>query len=141
MLGETRYLLASAGFGLLWGGVVALLSVSAAPAVFGGLLASPGIGLLVGIGLRRTRGAPTWLRGLACVAAIYGAAALFRLGVGVADWIVGASMHRDAAGVVLEPVLAYLWGLTFLGYVLVFAPASWLSLWAMERFRTTATLG
>jgi hypothetical protein len=130
---RARFRRLSAAFGLLWGGFATALSLPATSAAWGGLIASPFIGLLVGLGLWRTRAWAVPLRALVALVALYAAAALFGLGVGMADWLMVDAPGRRPGAVVLQSVFAFPWGLTVTGYVLPITPAAWLSTWAIDR--------
>ena len=68
---------------------------------------------------------PGWLRALHALAALYLAAALFGLAVGVADLVLLDAPGRRPIAVVLQSVQGVLWGLTFTGYVLLLGPLSY----------------
>ena len=129
-----KYALLSCVSGAVWGCIVALMAFSAIPyAIWGGLIAGPAIGLLIGLATRPWCRLPTALRIPATLLSLYLAAALFGLGVGVYDWLAVDIPYRIPSAVVLQAVLAFLWGLTFTGAVLVLWPLAYLNHWLLAR--------
>lgn len=139
-----RYAVLSCVSGVVWGCIVGLLAFDAFPrAICGGLIASPAIGLLIGIATRRWFRFPTPLRIAATLGSLYLAAALFGLAVGIYDWLAVDIPYRIPYAVVLQAVLAFVGGLTFPGYLLVLWPLAYLNHWLLGRTsparqRTTA---
>lgn len=132
-----RYTYLSILSGLGWGLLVAwLASGGFHGAVLGGVIASPVIGWLVG---RLTRG---WsrlsmlLRIGTVVVALYLAAALFGLFVGIFDVLASEVPNRIPSAVVFQTVLGFLWGLTFTGYLLLLGPLAYANLWLLARIAT-----
>jgi hypothetical protein len=112
--------------GVVWGGIALGLGYGwMHQRVWGGVLVAPLIGLAVGIAARGFDRRPGWLRALHALAALYIAAALFGLAVGVADLVLLDAPGRRPFAVVLQSVHAVLWGLTFTGYVLLLGPLSY----------------
>jgi hypothetical protein len=126
------YLVLSVVSGAVWGAIGYLLGRPAFPALIGpAVLASPLIGLVVGICFR-------WIHRLSrsgklfvSLVSLYAAAALFGLALGFADLArdipttPGAS--RIPSAVVLQAVFAVWWGLTFYGYFLILWPLAYLN--------------
>ena len=75
----------------------------------------------------------TSLRIAATLLSLYVAAALFGLGVGVYDWLAVDIPNRIPYAVVVQAVLAFLWGLTFSGYLVLFWPLAYLNHWLLDR--------
>lgn len=130
-----RYLLLAAVSGLAWGAIGGGLAAWAAPRAFwGGVLASPVIGVIVAVVFRRgaevSRGPQICLSLLS----LYCAATLFGLAIGLYDWLVFGVSRRAPLDVVGQSVLATLWGLSF-GYFLLLWPLAFLNhhlLWRLE---------
>lgn len=121
-----RLVLLSLLSGVVWGGIALGLGYSwMHQRVWGGVLVAPLIGLAVGIAARGFERRPGWLRALHALAALYVAAALFGLAVGVADLVLLDAPGRRPIAVVLQSVYGVLWGLTFTGYVLLLGPLSY----------------
>jgi hypothetical protein len=132
-----RLLLLSGGSGVAWALLArALVRGTAGPGIFGAVLASPAIGVLVGLSLQGFRSRSLPVRVLMAVFGLYLGAALFGLALGIDDLLVGPNSgpgwRRDPAGVLLQAVLGMLWGVTFSGWVLLLAPLSYLNLWLVE---------
>ena len=118
--------------GCVWGGIAYLLARGALDRlVWGGIVVSPFIGLVVG------RVAPwlrpsSWLgsklgRAFASLVGLYLAVSLFGLAVGVYDLATGDIEHRITSAVVIQAVLGVLWGVTFTGYVVILWPLAYLN--------------
>jgi hypothetical protein len=121
-----RLVLLSLASGVVWGAIALGLGYSwMQQRVWGGVLVAPLIGLAVGIAARGFDRRPGWLRALHALAALYLAAALFGLAVGVADLVLLDAPGRRPIAVVLQSVQGVLWGLTFTGYVLLLGPLSY----------------
>ena len=139
--GSGRRLVGSAISGIVWGCIVTVIAFDTAPrAIWGGLIASPAIGCVIGTTTRRWDGLPAPLRSAIALGSLYLAAALFGLGVGLYDWLVLATPNRIASGVVLQAVLAFLWGLTFPGWVVLFWPLAYLNHRLLARLDPTSGL-
>jgi hypothetical protein len=112
--------------GAAWGGIAWLVGARGLGSiVWGGVMAAPLIGLLMGLLSRPIVRLPIVARIFASLASLYAAALLFGLAVGLWD-LARDVPGRDAGEVVLQAVLAVLWGLTFSGYVLLFWPLAYL---------------
>ena len=134
-------LIAAFASGALWGGIVTLLAFDAFPrAIWGGLIASPMIGLaaatIIPLWSRRSAGT----RVVMSLVAVYVSAALFGLAVGLCDWLVFDIPDRIPYAVVLQAVLAFMWGLTYMGLVFVFWPLAWLNYWLLSRMTVARQL-
>jgi len=92
--------------------------------VWGGVLLAPLIGLGVGLAARGFSRLPGWGRALHALVALYVAAALFGLGVGLWDLLVLDIPGRRPGAVVLQAIYGVLWGTTFTGYVVLLWPLS-----------------
>ena len=97
---------------------------ASAPPVWGAVVASPVIGLVVGLAFRwihRLRGAR---RAVVSLHSLYAAAALFGVVVGFTDLarLLALDANVIPSAVVLQAIPAVLWGLTFTGYFLVLWP-------------------
>jgi hypothetical protein len=122
----TRYVLLSLGSGAIWGLIGYVLGASAfRSAIWGAVLVSPAIGVVVGLSFRWIHGLSPAARGFASLLSLYVAATLFGLAVGLSDLARGAK--RVPLEVVLQAVPAVLWGLTFTGYFLILWPLAYLN--------------
>ena len=132
---RSRYWLLSALSGVLWGAAgVAIGYENFSGVIWGGLIASPLIGLVVGAATRPVLHArPLALLFMALLDLFLGAA-LFALSIGITEWIARDATDRDPE-VVYRVVPAVLCGLVFSGYVLLlwplaFANHRWLARWS-----------
>jgi len=94
--------------------------------IWGGLFASPLIGLMIGLAARLVHALSTTGRIVACLVNLYVAATMFGLAVGVFDVFTG-SVSRNAIEVVLQSIIGVLWGVTFTGYVIFLWPLAYLN--------------
>lgn len=99
--------------------------------IVGGLLASPAIGLAVGASTQKWRRWSIPVRIGVSLVSLYAAAALFGLGVGLYDWLIIGGPNRIPHAVVTQAVLAYLWGLTFTGFLVVLWPMAFVNHWLL----------
>lgn len=128
------YVLSSVLSGACWGGLVTLIAFDMAPqAIWGGLIFSPLIGGLVGVATWGWTRLSVAGRIVVALLSLYAAAALFGLGVGLYDGFVLAGPDRITRAVVSQAVVGFLWGLTFLGWVIVFWPLAYLNHWILGR--------
>ena len=116
----SRYLLLSTVSGLLWG----LVGVAIGRSVFhdtvwGGLIASPLIGLIAGLAARPLIHAPIGGLAILALANLHLAAALFGLASGLYDWII---RHGRTFELVFQDIPIVLWGLTVSGWVFLLWP-------------------
>ncbi len=134
MTPANKYVLLSGVSGVLWGSVVTVIAFDVAPrAIWGGLIASPVIGCAIGAATKRWLRLSVLLRVVVALVSVYVAAALFGLGVGLYDWLAVDIPNRIPYGVVVQAVLAFLWGVTFRGWFLVFWPLAYLNHWLLGR--------
>ena len=118
-IGGSRYYRLSALSGCAWAVVAYVISAEAwGPLIWGGLAASPVIGLLVGVIYRPAYGLKGRGQALASLLSLYLAVTLFGLAVGIHDLLWRSHLPRLSAETVLQAVLAGLWGVTFTGYFL-----------------------
>lgn len=134
MTSLSKYLLLSAISGMIWGGVVTWIAVDMVPrAIWGGLVASPIIGCIIGASTKRWYRLPLPFRIVASLGSLYVATALFGFSVRVYDWLAFDMPNRLSYGVVLESLLAFLWGLTFVGWLVLFWPLAYVTHWLLGR--------
>jgi hypothetical protein len=125
--------------GCAWGVIAYALSSWAVNSnITGGMLASPFIGLAVGLLLRPAYKLGNKWRALLSLLALYFTAALFGLAVGLYDAFWRDIPNRITHAVILQSVLAYLWGLTFLFYFVLLWPLAFLNHRLLERHNRPA---
>lgn len=129
-----RTVLISAGSGCAWGAIAYLLAGrNVGKGIWGGVLASPFIGMLVGLTAARLRKPTGSWRAFVSLVGLYGATCLFGLAVGVGDLATGVNRgegwYRIPGVVITQSALGFLWGLTFMGYIVVLWPLSYLNHW------------
>ena len=117
-----------------WGAIAYLLAGRmVGKGIWGGVLVSPLIGILVGLVAARFRKLPAGGRVFFSLVALYGATYLFGLAVGLGDLVTGVNRgegsHRIPSAVILQSGVGFLWGLTFMGYIVVLWPLSYLNCW------------
>jgi hypothetical protein len=123
----TRYVLLSLVSGAAWGLIgYVLASAAFRSAIWGAVLVSPAIGVVVGLSFRWIHGLSPTGRVFASLVSLYVAATLFGLALGFSDLARGSS-RRFPVEVVLHAVPAVLWGLTFTGYFLILWPLAYLN--------------
>ena len=146
---RARYYFLCAVSGLTWGGIaylllafldsgalgwpIALSELLLFPGLWGGIAVSPLIGLLVGLIHRPTYGFPLILRVFLALVTLYAAVALFGLVVGAIEAAIENDPRVIKSAVVIEWVLAALWGVTFTGYVLFLWPLAFANHWLLGR--------
>lgn len=131
---NTKYLLLSSASGLAWGMLALGLGYGAfRGAIWGGLIASPVIGLLIGMVTLRWRLASTAYRAILALLTLYVAGTCFGLSVGLYDWLARGVPNRIPHAVVLQAILAVWWGLTFTGYFVVLWPLAYFNHWILGR--------
>ena len=122
--------------GVVWGAIAWGIGHDAmGPQIWGGVLASPFIGVLIGRMSRRHQTGSWTVRILVSLFHLYFAAMVFA----VAMSIVGVAWKPAPVSPgewVLHVIFVVLWGLTFTGYVLVLGPLSFLNHWI--HWRTVA---
>jgi hypothetical protein len=121
-----------AAFGLAWGGVAALLGARAiGPDVWGGVVASPLIGLLVGrLSLAWFQVGSGWRRALVALGGLVAGAILFGLGVGIADLVRHPGQRMIAT--VVESIAGTLWGVFVTGFFLALWPLAYATYWLLD---------
>jgi hypothetical protein len=109
---STRRPIGFAVAGVVWGLIAYLLGRQAVgPALLGGVLASPLIGVVVGIAVQeRFETSALGKRVLLALASLYLGAILFGLSLGTYDWVRGSSGRGFE--VVLEGMVAVVYGTT-----------------------------
>ena len=125
-MGTPKRILVYGACGCIW---ALIANVLAGGIVWGGMLASPFIGVLVGVLVERLHALSPPRRVLVSLASLYLAACLFGVAVGVYDLLTGVNAgpgwRRIPSAVVIQSLLGVLWGLTFTGYVLLLWPLSY----------------
>ena len=132
-MGRARYYFLCAVSGLTWGGIAYLLLREWFPGLWVGIAVSPLIGLLVGLVHRPTYGFPLILRGFLALVTLYAAAALFGLVVGAVEAVAENNPKVIKSAIVIEWVLAALWGVTLPGYFLFLWPLAFANHWLLGR--------
>jgi len=133
-----KYIALSGVSGTVWGCLVTAVAFEFVPqAVWGGLIASPAIGCIIGFATLHWCRLRTPLRIAATLLSLYAAAVLFGLSVGLYDWLALDIPGRIAHGVVLQAAVAFPWGLTFLGWVVLLWPLGYLNHWLLGRISPT----
>jgi hypothetical protein len=102
------------------------------PAVWGGVLASPVIGFVVGwLTLERFAVGSGRRRVVIALAGLALGAALFGLAVGIADMV--AAPEQRTIATLLEGVAAILWGVFMTGFVIALWPLAYGTYWLLTR--------
>ena len=110
--------------GTVWGAMAYLLGRRAfGAAIWPGLTAAPFIGLVVG-SLLQTPFAISegWRRSAIALASLYLAATLFGLAIGIGTWLGFTPGDRRFPSAIVGPLVGTWWGVTMMGFVLVFWP-------------------
>jgi len=129
-----KYTILSCVSGVVWGCFASVIAFDAVPrTIWGGLVMSPVIGLLIGMAMKHWSQLATSLRITATLLSLYVAAALFGLAVGIFDWLAIDIPNRIAYAVVVQSVLTFLWGITFTGYLFVLWLLAYLNHWMLAR--------
>jgi len=135
-----RYLLFSALSGVAWGFIAFVLGYAWFPGIiWGGVIVSPFIGLLMGLASFRIVRLSLSLRVVSVLVTLYLAASLFGLAVGIHDALTVNIPNTILYAVVLQDLLAVLWGITFTGYVVVLWPLAYLNHWLLEHVRNQSS--
>ena len=129
---SAKPILLSAASGCAWATIaLALLERGLAWPIRGEILASPLIGALAGVVSIQFQRRRLITQLLLALVSLYAATALFGGAIGVADVVpglnVGPGWHRVPSAVVVQSVLAMLWGLTMGGYVMFLWPLAWVN--------------
>ena len=134
---QARYYFLCAVSGLTWGGIAYLLLPGHEwfPGLWGGIVVSPFIGLLIGLVHRPTYAFPLILRAFLALFTLYAAVTVFGLVVGAVEAVTENNPNtiENAINDVTEWVLATLWGVTFAGYVLFLWPLAFANHWLLGR--------
>ena len=129
-----RYWMLSILSGVAWSGVAWIIGASSyGTLLWGGVIAAPAIGLAVGVLTRPWRRLSKPVRVVLALAALYLAAMLFGLAMGIYDWVSEPRAGRIATGVILQAPMGVLWGVTFTGYFVLLWPMAYLNLWLLSR--------
>lgn len=114
--------------GCAWAIIAYLLSFGAfGSIVIGGLIVSPLIGLVIGFLYLPAYKLSKIGQVLLSLATLYLAATLFGLAVGAYDAFWRNIPNRILSQVVIQSILATLWGITFTGYVVLLWPLSFIN--------------
>ncbi len=130
---SSRFLLLCLASGCVWGAIGYWLGHHwMSPFIWGAVVASPLIGVCVGLAYRPACGASLTRRILLSLATLYAAAILFGFAAGVSDVLrfipTGSNgRFRNIPEVIFQGVVGTLWGLTFTGYFLVLWPLSFIN--------------
>ena len=118
-----RYYWLSVLSGCIWAAIAYVLSFGAfGPNIVGGLLASPLIGLLIGILYRPAYKFPKVGQVFLSLASLYLAVGMFGLAAGFYDACWRAIPNRSISEVILQMMIAAVIGITFTGFVLLLWP-------------------
>lgn len=135
---KSRYYAVCAASSCVWAAIAYVIGhqAMARDIIWGGIVVSPLIGLVVGAIYR-----PVYKRSVPAQIAmsllsLYVAAALFGLGVGLFDVVQGlpGDVLRGTGAVISQSILGTLWGITFTGYVVVLWPLAHLNHRLLGRF-------
>lgn len=124
-----RVVLLTAASGGLWS-IIALVLGGAlfGRIIWGGVAIAPFVGVAMGFASVKFP-SNVVQRSLFSLFSLYVAAALFGVGMGTYDVLVGQSSgvgwRRIPSGVILQAVLATLWGITFTGYLVILWPLTY----------------
>lgn len=130
--GRTLAALLSGG---VWGVIgTAICALYLKKWLWGGLVVSPLIGLLIGWALTHVHGWRFPARAAASLVGLYVAVALFGLAAGTFDVLAHPIPNRKSPEAVLEIVIAMLWGLTFLSWLVPLWPLAMLNERWLARF-------
>ena len=119
-----RYYLLCALSGCVWAGIAWLIGSGFGWSLWGGALASPLIGLLVGLIHLPAYEYSTWKGVWISLLTLYLAAALFGLAMSLFD-LAYSSPDRGQLEGVLQTIIAVVWGITFTGYVVILWPLAY----------------
>lgn len=124
-----RYYWFSILSGCTWALIALLLSLGTFGwLIVGGMIAAPFIGLFIGFLYRPAYRLPKVAQVFAALFTLYMAAALFGLAIGTFDALWRNIPNRTGTSeVILQGMLATLWGITFTGYILLLWPLAFLN--------------
>jgi hypothetical protein len=115
----------SAASGLMWGLIAWFIGYRVfGHRIWGGIVVAPLIGILIGRLSWPLHNKPRWVQIAGSLFYLYVAAACFAISMVLFSPVIGPRNVRLSA-VLIEHVLAVLWGLTFGGYALVLWPLSY----------------
>lgn len=121
---KRRYYLLCALSGCLWSGIAWLIGHEMGRFLWGGVLASPVIGVMVGAIYLPAYKRSTWARVWLALFSLFLAATLFGLAIALYDMMFGDHSRGRMEGV-LQTVAAVLWGITFTGYFVILWPLAY----------------
>jgi len=124
------YYLFCALSGCVWAGIAWLIGHQLGHFLWGGVLASPLIGLIVGAIYRPAYHLSTSKRAWLSLLTLYVAVTLFGLAIAGFDLAFGDPARGHMEGV-LQTVLALWWGVTLTGYVVILWPLAYLNHWLL----------
>jgi hypothetical protein len=124
----------SALSGCAWAGIAYVIGHEMlGRALVGGILAAPVIGILVGRLYRPAYRLSLGGRAIATIVTFYIAIALFGLAVGLYDAYARPVPGRIPSAVVSQDVIGTVWGVTWMGYVVVLWPLAHFNHWLVGR--------
>jgi NAD/NADP transhydrogenase beta subunit len=124
---------AAALSGLAWAALAYLFGRDPlGEAIWGGIVAAPLIGILVGR-LFHPFEHPKPHHLFWALSSLYVAVGLFGLAAGMADWMWNEYPERNGPALVVQMFLGCVWGVTFTGLVVVFWPLCVLNHWLLRR--------
>lgn len=126
---------AAALSGLVWAALAyGLARDPLGDSIWGGILAAPLIGILVGR-LFHPFEHPKPLHLFWALASLYVAVGLFGIAAGIADWILNPYPERSGPALVVQTFLGCVAGVTISGLVFFFWPLCVLNHWLLRRIR------
>ncbi len=132
---QSTYYGLSAMAGAAWGALAFVVSAGAfGDLIWGGVLASPVIGLVIGWVSRPMARWRLPFRILGSLVCLYLAAVLYGVSIGVADLVVLKSSDRIAWAVVAQSANAVLWGLTMVGWFVLLWPLCFATHWLLIKW-------
>ncbi len=135
-----RYLLLCAASGLGWAVIAYFISGTWRRSAFwGGVAASPFIGVIAGLIYHRGYRFPFPGRVAMSLLTLYLSASIFGLAWGITDAVQGLSggASRNSIEVVYQAIFATFYGVTATGFVVFLWPLAHLNHWLVGRFATT----
>jgi hypothetical protein len=125
------YYLLCAVSGCVWAGIAWLIGHKGFGSfLWGGIVASPLIGVIVGLIYRPAYRLSTTKRAWLSLLTLYMAVTLFGLAIAVFDLAFGDPARGHMEGI-LQTTLAVWWGVTLTGYVVVLWPLAYLNHWLL----------
>jgi hypothetical protein len=127
MVVSVRYCVLSVLSGCFWAAIAYWLGGNfMSPMIWGGIIASPFIGLAIGLAYQRVCDRPLWVKFGISLTTLYAAVAMFGFACGVWDAL-RPIPNRFSAAVVEQSILGCWWGITFTGLFLILWPLSFLN--------------